>query len=63
MTAENRRAIKPPAMPGQTDILKGDAPEVDALLDNPDPSLLKRSAPGVFELAIDTHDFALIAVE
>ena len=59
--AENRRAVELPAMPGSSDILV-DELDIDVALEQADPSLLKRLAPGLFELNITQHDFALIEV-
>jgi len=58
--AENLATMKRPTLPDATfDPLAGDA--IDLVLE--EPGLLKRLAPGVFELEIAHHDFALIAVE
>jgi hypothetical protein len=60
--AENRRATKLPSISKDTE-LATDKPVSDLTLEDANPSLLKRLAPGVFELNITTHDFALIVVE
>lgn len=56
--ADNPKAVKLPQQPGDG------VPEAtpDLALEEANPSLLKRLAPGVFELKITTHDFALIEV-
>lgn len=55
---ENPRAIKSPRRPG--DLAAEDAADLD--LEEGNAAQLRRLAPGVFELRITTHDFALIQV-
>ena len=58
--AENLATIERPSLPDATiDPLAGDALDLEL----EEPGLLKRLAPGVFELEIAHHDFALIFVE
>ncbi len=60
--AENPAAIKPPTQPAATlDLQAGD--EIGLELEEKTPGQLNRLAPGVFELEIAHHDFALIVVE
>ncbi len=59
---ENPRAVKLPATPEHKDILDDTDPGLDLVLEETHPSLLKRIAPGVFELTITNHNFALIEV-
>jgi hypothetical protein len=60
--AESRRATQLPSISKDTELI-ADKPVTDLTLEGENPSLLKRLAPGVFELNITTHDFALIVVE
>jgi len=56
--AENPKAIKSPRRPGDGEATD----EGDLALDEQDPCLLERLAPGVFALRLTHHDFALIQV-
>jgi hypothetical protein len=60
--SENARSIRPPAGPDLNLAAPGDE-DIDLELDEPVPGLLEIVAPGVFELVIPHHDFALIVVE
>ena len=60
--SENARWIKTPARPESSLATLADEDE-EFDLEEPVPGLLKRVAPGVFELVIPHHDFALIVVE
>ena len=60
--AENPAAAKLPELPDvNLDPRAGDEPGLE--LEEKNPALLKRLGPGVFEVAITHHDFALIVVE
>ncbi len=62
--AENPAAIEQPTLPDATsDPLAGGGIGLELGLEEPNPGLLKRLAPGVFEIEIAHHDFALITVE
>jgi hypothetical protein len=60
--SENARSIKPPAGPDSSLDTSADE-DLEFELDEPVPGLLKAVAPGVFEVVIPHHDFALIVVE
>jgi hypothetical protein len=60
--ADNIAAVILPAKPS-VEALNGDADTLHFELDESKPGLLKRLAPGVFELTISNHDFALIEIE
>jgi hypothetical protein len=60
--AENPAMIKTPAKPEPILDPAADA-AADVELEEQQPGLLARLAPGVFELEIAHHDFALIVVE
>jgi hypothetical protein len=59
---ENARSIKPPAGP-DLNLAEPAGEDVDLDLEEQAPGLLKSVAPGVFELVIPHHDFALIVVQ
>ncbi len=61
--AENSAAINVPAQPGVDLKLSTDDKDDPMLGQEKHPAQLKRLAPGVFELTIAHHDFALIVVE
>ena len=58
--SENARSIRPPARP---DLGGGEPDAEERELEPAVPGLLRGPAPGVFELVIPHHDFALIVVE
>jgi len=60
--AENPATIKAPAKPEPT-LDQPPTDEAGLELEEQQPGLLERLAPGVFELEIAHHDFALIVVE
>jgi len=61
--ATDWRVIDAPARPGQRRPPKATATEPALTLEEAAPPPVRRLAPGVFELDIVHHDFALIAVE